>query len=271
MASDTDAMDLGHLDPAIQKVEFKLTVLTGEEGKVQAWLQMEAGQPRRRKVYFYDTRDLALCGKHLVLRARVTQGDDDDSAVKLRPVDLADDEPAGGGSTEPGSSSTSPGDKQVPSVKLDGEPDHGEIEEVEANQRPVGSLFSGKQERLIADYAPDGISLHLLEVLGPVDARKWDLDNPDGFPHTLSVEEWSLPDTTRFIELVQSFRRRSERRANGLPVPTHRPRDRRRGRSDAEDAARAQVLRRSARRLGIAAPCHGMRYCLAWAGIAPGV
>ena len=28
-----------------------------------------------------------------------------------------------------------------------------------------------------------------------------DLDNPEGFPHTLSVEEWSLPDATRFIEL----------------------------------------------------------------------
>lgn len=43
-------------------------------------------------MYFYDTRDLALYGKHLVLRARVTQGGDDDSTVKLRPVDLADDE-----------------------------------------------------------------------------------------------------------------------------------------------------------------------------------
>jgi hypothetical protein len=92
MAIDTDGRDLGHLDPAIQKVEFKITVLSGEEAKVEALLQEEGGQPQRRKVYFYDTKDLALYGKDLVLRARVTQGDDDDSTVKLRPVDLADDD-----------------------------------------------------------------------------------------------------------------------------------------------------------------------------------
>ena len=201
MAIDTDGGDLGRLDPAIQKVEFKITVLSGEEAKVQALLQKEGGQPQRRKVYFYDTKDLALYGKDLVLRARVTQGDDDDSTVKLRPVDLADDEASWRQIDGIRIELDVVGDKQVPSAKLDGEPDRGEVEEVEAKQRPVGSLFSGKQEQLIADYAPDGISLNELEVLGPVDARKWDLDDPDGFPHTLSVEEWSLPDATRFIEL----------------------------------------------------------------------
>ena len=201
MAIDTDGGDLGRLDPAIQNVEFKITVLSGEEAKVQALLQKEGGQPQRRKVYFYDTKDLALYGKDLVLRARVTQGDDDDSTVKLRPVDLADDEASWRQIDGIRIELDVVGDKQVPSAKLDGEPDRGEVEDVEAKQRPVGSLFSGKQEQLIADYAPDGISLNELEVLGPVDARKWDLDDPDGFPHTLSVEEWSLPDATRFIEL----------------------------------------------------------------------
>jgi hypothetical protein len=43
--------------------------------------------------------------------------------------------------------------------------------------------------------------LRHLEVLGPVDARKWGLEHPDGFPHALSVEEWSVPDATGFIEL----------------------------------------------------------------------
>jgi hypothetical protein len=164
-------------------------------------LQKEGRQPQRRKVYFYDTKDLALFGKDLVLRARVTQGDDDDSTVKLRPVDLADDEASWRQIDGIRIELDVVGDKQVPSAKLDGELDRGEVEDVEAKQRPVGSLFCGKQEQLIADHAPDGISLNELEVLGPVDARKWDLDDPDGFPHTLSVEEWSLPDATRFIEL----------------------------------------------------------------------
>jgi hypothetical protein len=201
MAIDPDAGDLRHLDPAIEKVEFKLTVLAAEEHTVQALLEKDGGQPQRRKVYFYDTKDLALYGKDLVLRARVTQGDDDDSTVKLRPVDLADDQASWRQVDGIRIELDVVGDKQIRSAKLDGEPDRGEIEEVEAKQRPVASLFSGKQEQLIADCAPDGISMPALELLGPVDARKWDLDHPEGFPHTLSVEEWSLPDATHFIEL----------------------------------------------------------------------
>jgi hypothetical protein len=201
MPSDTNATDLGHINPAIQRVEFKLTTFPREEGKVQALLRRERAQPLRRKVYFYDTKDLALYGKDLALRARVTQGDDDDSTVKLRPVDLADDDASWWQIDGIRIELDVVGDKQVPSAKLDGEPDRGEIEDVEADQRPVASLFSGRQEQLIADYSPDGVSLDELHVLGPVDARKWDLDNPEGFPHALSVEEWSLPDATRFIEL----------------------------------------------------------------------
>jgi hypothetical protein len=201
MAIDTDPGDLGHLDPAIQKVEFKLTVLVADEETVQALLQKDGGQPQRRKVYFYDTKDLALYGEHLVLRARVTQGDNDDSTVKLRPVQLADDQASWRRIDGIRIELDVVGDEGVPSAKLDGKPDRGEIEEVEAKRRPVVSLLSGKQEQLIADHAPDGISLHELEVMGPVDARKWDLDDPEGFPHTLSIEEWSLPDATHFIEL----------------------------------------------------------------------
>jgi hypothetical protein len=200
MAIDSDSGDLGHLDPAIQKVEFKVTILAGDEAKAQVLLEKEGGQPQRRKVYFYDTEDLALYRENLVLRARVTQGDDDDSTVKLRPVDLAEKKAGWRQIDGIRIELDVVGDRQVPSAKLDGESDQGEIEEVEAKQRAVSALFSGKQEQLIADSAPTGISLDELEVLGPVDARKWDLDNPEGFPHALSVEEWSLPDATRFIE-----------------------------------------------------------------------
>ena len=87
MATHTEARGFGELDPAIQKLEFKVTVLPPEEPKVQAELR-RAENPARRKVYFYDTPELALLAKDLVLRARVTDGDDDDSTVKLRPLPL---------------------------------------------------------------------------------------------------------------------------------------------------------------------------------------
>jgi hypothetical protein len=201
MAIDTEPGDLRHLDRAIQKVEFKLTVLPKDERKVQSLLAQERADPERRRVYFYDTRELALYARDLVLRSRVIEGDADDSTVKLRPVDLSRDHAAwreiGGIRVE----LDVVGSKHVASVKLDGEPDPGEIDDVAAGRRSVGSLFSGRQEELVQACTPDGLSSHDLEVLGPVDARKWDLENLDDFPHTLCVEEWSLPDASRFIEL----------------------------------------------------------------------
>ena len=37
-------------------------------------------------------------------------------------------------------------------------------------------------------------------MLGPVDVRKWEIE-PAGFPREVTVEEWTLPDESHFIEL----------------------------------------------------------------------
>jgi hypothetical protein len=200
MPTHTEAGRFGELDPAIQKLEFKVTVLPAEEAKVQAELRRTGVSPARRKVYFYDTPTLALFARDLVLRARVTDGDDDDSTVKLRPLPLPDI-PARWVATDAVRIELDVvGKKQVPSAKLDGEPDRGEIEQVEHGALELSKLFTKAQEALVADELPSGTSLNALVVLGPVDARKWDLP-PETFPHKLSVEEWSLPDGTHFIEL----------------------------------------------------------------------
>jgi hypothetical protein len=188
------------IDPAIQKLEFKVTVLPPEEPKVQAELRSAGVDPARRKVYFYDTPELALFGQDLALRARVTDADDDDSTVKLRPLPLPDI-PARWSATDGVRIELDVvGQRQVPSAKLDGEPDRGDIEQVEHRAVKLSKLFTKAQEALVADALPSGTSLNDLAVLGPVHARKWDLP-PETFPHKLSVEEWSLPDATHFLEL----------------------------------------------------------------------
>jgi hypothetical protein len=184
----------------IERVEFKLTLLPPDEAKVPALLRSAGRLPQRRKVYFYDTADLRLFGSDLILRARVTQGEDDDSTVKLRPVDPDDARAPWRRIDAIRVELDVVGDKRVCSAKLEGAPDDGEIEDVDARRRRVGALFTRAQEELVAAYAPDGTALRDLEVLGPVDARKWELDDLDGFPYTLVIEEWSLPDASRFIE-----------------------------------------------------------------------
>ena len=76
MATDVEGGSYSELDPPITKLEFKVTVLASEEAKVQAELQRAGVHPAARKVYFYDTPELALFAKDLVLRARVTDGDE---------------------------------------------------------------------------------------------------------------------------------------------------------------------------------------------------
>jgi hypothetical protein len=200
MSTDADAGRFGDLDPAIQRLEFKVTVLPEEEPKVQDELRSAGVDPARRKVYFYDTPELALFSNDLVLRARVTEGDDDDSTVKLRPLPLPDI-PARWRTTDDVRIELDVvGSKQVPSAKLDGEPDRGEVEQVEQRALKLSKLFTKAQEAIIDDALPSGTALDDLAVLGPVDARKWQFP-PQAFPHELSVEEWSLPGGSHFVEL----------------------------------------------------------------------
>jgi uncharacterized protein YjbK len=199
MAMDVVAGDLD-LDPAIEKVEFKVTALAGDEAKVQALLRALKAVPRERTVYFYDTKELALKAKDLVLRARTTEGDKDDSTLKLRPGGLGAGE-AWREVDDVRVEADVVGERTVNSVKLDGRPDPGEIAQVAAGERSVGSLFGGDQGQLYRDYAPDGISLAELSVLGPIYALVWDLENLGGFDHKLGVEQWTLPDASDFLEL----------------------------------------------------------------------
>ena len=188
------------LDPAIQRLEFKLTVLPEEEPGIQHELRQTGVRPAPRKVYFYDTPQLALAGRDVYLRARVTDGDDDDSTVKLRPLPLPDVPARWRDNADVRIELDVVGDRRVASAKLDGKPDRGEIEQVERGARTVSRLFGKAQEAIIADALPPGVSLDDLAVLGPVDARKWELP-PAAFPYDLAVEEWSLPDATHFTEL----------------------------------------------------------------------
>jgi hypothetical protein len=200
MATEGDAGNFSDLHPKIQKLEFKVTVLPSEEPKVQAELDSTGVEPVQRKVYFYDTPELALFGKDLVLRARVTEGDDDDSTVKLRPL-LPPEIPDDWSATEKVRIELDVvGSRHVGSAKLDGEPDPGEVEQVERRELELSKLFSKAQEALVEDALPRDTSLNDLAVLGPVHARKWTLP-PETFPFDLSVEEWSVLDELHFVEL----------------------------------------------------------------------
>jgi uncharacterized protein YjbK len=193
--------DLADLDKDIEKVEFKVTVLSEDEPKVLALIGQTDG--KERKVYFYDTKRLALKSRALVLRARLTEGESE-STVKLRPAHVENDNAAWRkiGKDERRVELDVVGLKQIDSVKVDRTLKRGAL----VGAGIAKSLFSDQQETLIEAYG-DGITLEDLEVLGPVEARVWDKLQLGGLTHDVSIEEWALPNDTHFYELSFKVKR----------------------------------------------------------------
>ena len=67
-------------------VELKLTIPDAEHRSTAAALDMDLLEAQIRQVVFFDTPDLALYDRGVVVRARRVQRKGDDSVVKLRPV-----------------------------------------------------------------------------------------------------------------------------------------------------------------------------------------
>jgi hypothetical protein len=176
------------IDPAIQKVEFKFTALPDDEARVLAFL--DGHTTKRRQVYFYDTQDLKLRDRDLVLRARVTDGEGE-STAKLRPVDHAVAIAAHRKNDEVEIELDVTGENPPWSAKLDRK--GVDVDAIAAGKRR--SLFSDEQEELADKPSFDGV-----KALGPVEARVWKLKDLPGFPYDIAGEEWTVLDL-HFVEL----------------------------------------------------------------------
>jgi len=188
------------IDPAIEAVEVKITARIEDEDLILDFLKRRGEEPQSRTVYFFDTPGLGLFDKGLVLRARKIDGDDDDSTVKLRPVDPAlipiDWVNTDGFSIE----MDRVGENEVISAKLSVLQGQGEIDDAVAGNRPLRKLFSSDQERLVAEFGPPDVGWDDLTMMGPIAVSKWKAEFED-FDHEIVAERWKLPDGSDLVEL----------------------------------------------------------------------
>jgi hypothetical protein len=84
--SDEDLVELLALIEGADSAELKLTVPVSDRSRAGSALGVDPLDGQIRQVYFFDTPDLALNKRGLVVRARRVQRKGDDSVVKLRPV-----------------------------------------------------------------------------------------------------------------------------------------------------------------------------------------
>jgi hypothetical protein len=183
-----------------QGVELKVTVSEQKEQAAARAFGLDPKTGERRRIFFFDTVDLALFNKGLVLRAREVKNGQDDSTVKIRPIDpqtLADKwHRLKGFKIE----ADGVGGKLIRSASLSVEQRDDEIKAIESGVRAIKKLFSAEQELLLAEMSPVSVNFEALRVLGPVHALRWNVEH-EGLPYRITAEEWTLPDKRDLLEV----------------------------------------------------------------------
>jgi hypothetical protein len=181
-------------------VELKLSVPDADQRSVVEALEMDPVGAQIRQVAFFDTPDLALDKVGVVVRARRIQGKPADSVVKLRPVKPAElslslRKTAGFGvevDAMPGGF--------VCSASMKGEADPLVAHDVFRGRQSLRKLFTKDQRAFFKSYAPNGLQLEDLVMLGPVSLLKLKF-TPEVFGRKMVAELWMYPDGTRLLEL----------------------------------------------------------------------
>lgn len=181
-------------------VELKLTVPDADRQSAARSLGIDVLDAQIRQVFFFDTADLALDRGGLVVRARRIQNKQGDSVVKLRPVIPADLPPKLRATPGFGVEvDAMPGGFTCSASLKAAALDNDEIKAVAAGTRPVHKVFTKAQRAFFESYAPEGVTLDDLLVLGPINVFKLKF-TPAGFSRRLVVELWNYPDGSRILE-----------------------------------------------------------------------
>ncbi len=197
---DEELQELLGLLGGADSAELKLTVPEEHHRSTASALGMDPLDAQIRQVFFFDTPDLMLDQKGVVVRARRVQGRDDDSVVKLRPVvpsKLPEDVRSSRDLVV--EVDAMPGG-YVCSASMKGSGSTG-VRRVVAGDQPIRKLFSKAQRRFYESHAPKGLGLDDLTLLGPILVLKLNM-KPKGLPgRKLVAELWLYPDGTRILEL----------------------------------------------------------------------
>jgi hypothetical protein len=136
----------------------------------------------------------------VVVRARRTQGADDDTVVKLRPAAPDALSPAVRASKNLKVEMDVTRGSYVVSASLKGSRRVGAVREAVSGDRPLERLFTKEQRSFFAAHAPAGVGWDELVPLGPVLVVLLKFV-PQGFPRRSTIEQWHYPGEVPLVEL----------------------------------------------------------------------
>jgi hypothetical protein len=198
--SDEQLADLLGLLSNADSAELKLTIPEDLHRSTAVALGMDPLEAQIRLVSFFDTPDLALDARGMVVRARRVQGRGDDSVIKLRPV-VPDELPADFRDSPnlvvevdamPGG--------YVCSATMKARLGANDVRRTVAGERSIRKLFTKEQRAFYDAHAPDGIALEDLSLLGPILVLKLNF-RPAELNCKLVAELWTYPNGSRILEL----------------------------------------------------------------------
>jgi hypothetical protein len=200
--SPEDTARLLALAKQADSVELKLTVPDSGSGyrSTAAGLEIDVLDAQIRQVFFFDTPDLLLNQHGVVVRARRSQGAEDDSVVKLRPVEPSAMPARLRKLPEFGVEVDALPGGFVCSASLKAKLGPMHVRQAALGTRPVRKLFSKEQRAFYAEHAPEGVGLDDLSILGPMNVFKVKF-KPAGFGRRMVAEMWLYPDGARILEL----------------------------------------------------------------------
>ena len=199
--SDQELSELLRTLKSSDSVELKVTVPMADRSRAAESLGVDPLDAQIRQVFFFDTPELALNERGLVVRARRVQHKGDDSVVKLRPVvpdELPKDvrrSPNFGVEVD-----AMPGGTFVCSGSMKRALKTPLVKDAVAGRLPLRKLFSKEQRALYRENAPEGLALDDLSILGPISVLKLKFA-PGGFDRKIVAELWMYPDNSMLLEL----------------------------------------------------------------------
>ncbi len=180
-----------------EEVELKFVVKDEQIDKSRKEFP-PVGEVENSEVYFLETADSGLSQRHVILRLRNKLGKHDDSTVKLR-----GDEAEGVPEAEFPRTNTGDekcklerdkliGGKETPSLSITLKQGKKAVAEMLEGKRTLESLFSEKQKKFLAKYAP-GVNWQKASLLGPVKVTEWEFEAIHA--GRLTAELWDIPQS----------------------------------------------------------------------------
>lgn len=199
MLSAEQLGELLELTKQADSVELKMTVPNAERPLAVTVLGLDPLEAQVRQVVFFDTADLALNQRGVVVRARRIQGRNDDSVVKVRPVNPAELSTARKSKNLTVEVDAMPGGF-VCSASMKATLGRTDVKEVAAGTRAIHKLYTKEQQRFFRANAASDLELDDLVRLGPITVLKQKV-RPQEYAGRLVAELWFYPDGSRILEL----------------------------------------------------------------------